>query len=409
MRELQPFTSHRDRLRAAVLAATTGVSSSPPAAGGGAAEMAHFLGRVEAATFKGLLLIVRSLADVRGRKAVVFFDADHELGGGEIGGGRASHVYEAAVSDANRANVTIHTVDVRGLTASRVGGRSAFDQVIARSSAAGATRGAPGAAGTESWTASTEPLDTPGPMLGDPDTLRGVRDRFLSYKSGSLLEHVAEETGGLAIRNTNDLAGGLARVIDELREYYEVVYTPPNPVPDGRFRRIRATVTRPGVRVRTRAGYFATPATTPTVNAFEPTLIAALAQDDPPRTFPHEVRLVPHGEKDGDREVELLAQVPLGAVEIATDAARGTCTAHLAFVAFVRDETGRAVVRLSQDWPVEEKLDEAGGPPRASLVLRRVMSLPPGRYTIESAVQDRRTGRISVVRTPVVEVRSPGT
>ena len=221
--------------------------------------MAHFLGRVEAATFKGLLLVVRSLADVRGRKAVVFFDADHELGGGEIGGGRASHVYEAAVSDANRANVTIHTVDVRGLTASRVGGRSAFDQVIARSSAAGATPGAPGAAGTESWTASTEQLDTPGPMLGDPDTLRGVRDRFLSYKSGSLLEHVAEDTGGLAIRNTNDLAGGLARVIDELREYYEVVYTPPNPVPDGRFRRIRATVTRPGVRVRTRAGYFATP------------------------------------------------------------------------------------------------------------------------------------------------------
>ena len=115
---------------------------------------------------------------------------------------------------------------------------------------------------TESWTAATEQPDTPGPILGDPDTLSGSAGRFLSYKSGSLLEHVAEETGGLAIRNTNDLAGGLSRVIDELREYYEVVYTPPNPVPDGRFRRIQAKVTRPGVGVRTRAGYFATPATT---------------------------------------------------------------------------------------------------------------------------------------------------
>ena len=302
------------------------------------------------------------------------------------------------MSDANRANVTIHTVDVRGLVAVRVGGRSAFDQAIARSSAAGATGG--GAVGTESWTASTEQLDTPGPMLGDPDTLRGVRDRFLSYKSGSLLEHVAEETGGLAIRNTNDLAGGLSRVIDELREYYEVVYTPPNPVPDGRFRRIQAKVTRPGVRVRTRAGYFATPAT-PTVAAFELTLIAALAQDDPPRAFPHEVRLVPHGSKDGDREVELLAEVPLDAIEIASDATRGTYTAHLSFVAFIKDQTGRPVVRLSQDWPVERKLDEGGRVPQESLVLRRALSLPPGRYTIESAIQDRKTGRISVSRTPV--------
>ena len=44
------------------------------------------------------------------------------------------------------------------------------------------------------------------------------------------------------------------------RGTYEVVYTPPNPVRDGRFRTIQARTTRPGVRVRTRAGYFATPA-----------------------------------------------------------------------------------------------------------------------------------------------------
>jgi hypothetical protein len=114
-----------------------------------------------------------------------------------------------------------------------------------------------------------------------------VRANFLSLYSGSLLEHVAEYTGGLAIRNTNDLGAGLARVIDELREYYEVVYAPANPVSDGRFRRIRAKVTRPGVQVRTRAGYFATPATTTTLAAFELTLIAALTEADPPRTFQH--------------------------------------------------------------------------------------------------------------------------
>ena len=73
MRELQPFTSHRDRLRAAVLAATTGDDAkpgrgralgprrgraprAPPPRGGPGGTGAHSLGLGEAATFKGLLL-----------------------------------------------------------------------------------------------------------------------------------------------------------------------------------------------------------------------------------------------------------------------------------------------------------------------------------------------------------------
>ncbi len=429
---LQPFTSDRNRLRATVIAATTGdvrksaigsapaggsglqpaapsnpIDTLPPAelsqapsflkgiAGAAEVHLTELINDVQEITaYYGIQAIARSLAAVRGRKAIVYFAEDHQLGGGEIGGGGASLVYEAAISDANRANVTIHTVDARGLTATRVGGRAGFDQAIGLFSAAGPTGGGRGSIGTDSWTADTALPDRGGGAMHD-------RANFLSYKSGSLLEHVAEETGGLAIRNTNDLGAGLVRVIDELREYYEVVYTPPNPVPDGGFRRIQAKVTRRGVQVRTRAGYFATPATTPTLAAFELTLIAALTEKDPRRAFQHEAWLVQHAPRDGDREVEFLAEVPLGAIEIASDAARGTYTAHLSFLAFIKDETGRAVVRLSQDWPIEGKLDEAGRAPQVNLVFRRVMSLPSGRYTVESAVQDRTTGRISVVRTPV--------
>jgi hypothetical protein len=158
---------------------------------------------------------------------------------------------------------------------------------------------------------------------------------------------------------------------------------------------VRRALDRPA-----RAGYFAT-ATTPTLAAFELTLIAALSEKDAPRTFDYEVRLRPHGSGNGDREVEFLAEVPLRAIEITTDAARGTYTAHLSFVAFIEDETGRPVARLSQDWPIEGKLNEAGRAPRVNAMFRRVMSLPAGRYTVESAIQDRMTGRISVVRTPV--------
>jgi VWFA-related protein len=233
------------------------------------AEEAHFRGREELATFLGIQAIVRSISGMPGRKAVLYFAADAELGnamisggGGEVSGGRASLAFAKAMSDANRANVTVHTVDARGLQCAKVGGRSTFDQTCG-GGAAGGTRG--GLVSSTSWAAATEKDTDQGPLLGDPERLPGILrptapQNFLSIHSGSLLEHVAEATGGLAIRNTNDLAAGLERVTDELSQYYEVVYAPPNPVRDGRFRSIQAKATRPGVHVRTRAGYFATPA-----------------------------------------------------------------------------------------------------------------------------------------------------
>jgi VWFA-related protein len=68
---------------------------------------------------------------------------------------------------------------------------------------------------------------------------------------------VAEDSGGFAIRNTNDLSAGLRRIADESRAYYLLGYVSPNTRRDGRFRQIRVRVNRPGVTVRARKGYFA--------------------------------------------------------------------------------------------------------------------------------------------------------
>jgi VWFA-related protein len=409
--QMLQFTGDRDDLRAAVMAATAGdVPGAPPdtfvapplrslgfaqqvtspydiAAGAEAHLRELTVGMRDDLTFYGVQAIARGLAAVRGRKAIVYFAADRQLGGGEIAGGRGALVYAAAMNEANRANVSIHTVDVRGLTVARVGGRGPLEESF---SAAGSTRFP-----TDPWTVDTA---NPASALNGSLFVR-ARARFLSYKSGSLLSHVAQETGGLAISGTNDLRAGVAHIIDELREYYEVVYAPPNPILDGRFRRIQAKCARRGVEVRTRAGYFATPTTAPTLAAFELTLIAALSLAEPPRAFPHEAQLVAQAAKGGDREVEFLAEVPLEDIRVAGDTTRGTYSTHLSLLAFIKDEAGRPLVRLSHDWPVEGKLDEAGRAPNR-IAFRRELSLPPGRYAVESAFLDRGAGRISVVRTP---------
>jgi hypothetical protein len=71
-------------------------------------------------------------------------------------------------------------------------------------------------------------------------------------------EHVAENTGGASIRNTNDLLDGLSRVTEESSTYYLLGYQPEKS-PDGKWHKLEVKVARPGVRVRTRRGYQATP------------------------------------------------------------------------------------------------------------------------------------------------------
>src|SRR5438552_10078120 len=66
---------------------------------------------------------------------------------------------------------------------------------------------------------------------------------------------LAEDTGGFALRNTNDLGGGALRVAEESRVYYLLGYVPPEGKGPRDWRKLQVKVTRPGLTVRARKGY----------------------------------------------------------------------------------------------------------------------------------------------------------
>ena len=115
---------------------------------------------------------------------------------------------------ANRANVTFYAIDPRGL--------AAFDDSI-------------------------------GPLRPATPTQDGRR---MAARQGGLRE-LAANTDGAVVLNTNDVKGGLARMMTDLNAYYLMRYYSSNTNLDGRFRRITVRVSRPGVRVRARTGYLA--------------------------------------------------------------------------------------------------------------------------------------------------------
>jgi VWFA-related protein len=68
---------------------------------------------------------------------------------------------------------------------------------------------------------------------------------------------LAVDTGGMVIRNENNIGRALERIAGDANQYYVLAYQPEDANFDGKFRPIEVRVKRDGVRVRARKGYLA--------------------------------------------------------------------------------------------------------------------------------------------------------
>ena len=78
-----------------------------------------------------------------------------------------------------------------------------------------------------------------------------------SMNSHSTMNTVAEQTGGKAFYNTNDLNKAIRESMEDGSNYYTLGYYPENKDWDGRFRRIAVKVNRQGVKLHYRQGFYA--------------------------------------------------------------------------------------------------------------------------------------------------------
>ncbi len=90
------------------------------------------------------------------------------------------------------------------------------------------------------------------------------------------LRTLAENTDGLAIVNTNDLAGGMRKIVDDVSAYYLLGYYSTNTRNDGRYRKIDVRLKPPDLTVHARLGYYA-PADAPARPTAPPSAVAAVS------------------------------------------------------------------------------------------------------------------------------------
>ena len=167
--------------------------------------------RASLATLSSLNALASGLARIPGPKAVVF------LSDGFVAQ-EVETTVRSVVGQITRAGARVYAIDVRGTD--RSGQSNLIDQ------------------------AQVE--DPAGPA---------IRSDSLADGPNSL----AIDTGGMMIRNENDVGRALGRIADDAGRFYVLAYQPTNTNFDGKFRAIQVRVKREGVRVRARSGYLALP------------------------------------------------------------------------------------------------------------------------------------------------------
>ncbi len=295
-------------------------------------------------------------------------------------------LFRGVVDAANRANVTIYTMDAVGLRAEST--QAEIRDKVNQAAGFGINTAYAGSG------ASDGPL-TKG-LEANEDVLRQDPQTGLGQ--------LALETGGVLFNNTNNLRIGFERIDDDLHNYYMLGYTPSNDAFDGKFRKIDVKVNRAGVTVSARRGYFAVrDVGGAPINTWEAPALGALEQKPLPNAFPVRAAALRFPERDRQGLVPIVVEFKTAGITFQPSADGKTYTSDFAVIARFLDQDNQVVRKVSQHYEVNGSIDRLESAKQGDVIFYREPELPPGTYTMEAIVYDAPSGKSSV-RLSTVEV-----
>jgi VWFA-related protein len=305
------------------------------------------------------------MAGVRGRRKALLL----------VGEGIDYNIYEAtgvlgstastvlldtqdAIASATRGNVSIYAIDPRGLAT------------------------------------GDEDLITQSGTVGDANLQSLQSEMRLAQDS---LRVLAASTGGFAAVNRNDLNGAFDRIVAENSSYYVFGYYSANERRDGRFRKIEVRVKRPGLRVRSRNGYFEArgrrPNTTPS-SKLSPALAEAIGSPLPVSGVPIKVFAAPYRGAAPNAAIAYVAEIDVNNFEFVEK--DGTFTETLEMINTITDSKGKVFPGERQLVNLNLKPDTLARAKSRGFRLVNQVSLPPGRYQmrVAASIRSGRSGSV---------------
>jgi len=225
------FTDDRTKLTAALSSYTSGQGqgfdngASGSAEGGAETSGAFAADDSDYNTFSAdrKLLALQSMMQALGKlpqkKSLIYFSNGISQSGVDN-----QSALRATTAAAVKANVSIYSLDIRGLQAFPPGGEAQAASLHGQSAYSGAS------------------------VLNDLNSNAASQDTLATLSS---------DTGGKAFFDSNDFSGVFSQVQKDSSVYYVLGFTSNNPMKDGRFRKLKVLVNRPDLKLDYRSGYYA--------------------------------------------------------------------------------------------------------------------------------------------------------
>jgi VWFA-related protein len=349
------------------------------------------------------------LGSVRGRrKAVLFFSEGLDYPVRDVFGAHDATVViratQDAISAAARANVNFYTIDPRGLA----GMTTDFME------SAGIGNGV----GTSGPVLLVPGTNTPvSGMTGASGGVFNVQDELLQEfrTSQDTLRELAEQTGGFASVNTNNVEPAFQRIADANSRYYVLGYYPPTHPRDGRFHKIEVRVTRPGLRVEARRGYasprgrtpeerkrddvarLAREARRPDGKRTSTPLIGALTSPIPQSGLTFAVHAAPFKHTADEASIALAIEIDGVRLPYAAPDAKGMVANKIELSFFGLNERGKAVSAAWSELDLNLRPETRDRVTAHGVRANPRISLPPGRYQIRIGARETVGGQAGSV------------
>ena len=208
------------------------------------------------------------------------------------------------------------------------------------------------------------------------------------------MNSVADQTGGRAFYNTNNLEKAIRESMEDGSTYYTLGYYPENKNWDGRFRKITVKVNRAGVKLHYRQGFFAVepnPQQDQKLQAMD--MGNALDWNNPISTaLPFQAVVMPPSSQNGNK-VQINFGVDPHAISFEL---RADGLQHAAIDCGVRvyNKSGESIAAHGNTFNAALSPEQYQRVMKMIFPCNQMLELAPGEYTLRLAVRDNNNGLI---------------
>jgi len=296
----------------------------------------------------------KMLGSLNEKKALIYFASGMRLNGVDN-----QAQLRATTNAAIRANVSLFTIDARGL--------------VAQAPMGDATKGSSGGLG----------MYTGAGAMANAQSIQSSQDTMYT---------LASDTGGKALFDSNDLGHGIVEAQEALSSYYIIGYYTTNSALDGKFRRVKITLKEISATLDYRQGYFGGKEFTKFTTADkERQLEEALMLGDPITDLTIAMEVNYFQLNRAEYYVPVVMKIP--GSELALARRGGAERTVIDFIGEIKDEYGTTIQNI------RDKVDmKLSGETAAELAKRPIeydtgYTLLPGTYSIKVLARDDETGR----------------